>query len=760
MKHALIAFLTLLPIPSRLLLAEEPKPIAYWVESIREEARTEQLDEHMQRLRLGAGVYITHRYGGGDELNHYHFPDAVTALGQFMTGRGATMMRKLVSGEPPGEDERKAWPIVSALFLWAGHNQAARKPGTRVFELPLDEAALARAKQEHARVIERGQAALQRGYRTGLLTGDDITAIRLYRVVEGMRGVGECFLASHLGLHPLRPAAKPLRAGHGIGPIARESIGRSFFDARLPRLETVRARPSFTDLPNYRYGYEVPLRPEGVLEFIEPMLGYVPDQQAVRSRHSGGPLPNGYEEIGTLVGEKPLLLYSNDGVDQPLLRAFGLVPVLMRAWSEHADWRFVVVNIHDWHYAASHYNDYLSRDNWRVQHHAWSEEERARRLSMRLVQCPHVEAPVLVDTWAHIFKDRYASGGGQNSFILIGTDGVIAHRNGGAFRPLNEVNAMEHALSQLIASGGRGVLPREAAQRTLQPQRPVAVVHGGVIAALDANDRRMSARFSGGDGNEWSVVCPLASYVRIRLDGQIVTADRLQPGDRIQVRCFLDALGAVASGHLPPARKPWEKTGEAKLHVGGHNVTVRRVQDGYAADYDLFVIIHSDRDITVQPREIRAWRRQPFPGELANRQTLWPRRVVIWRGGKIISINSQTRTVQIAPWKHEGTTPSGLRIVQDYQAKGTHLFLDDIAKQRLACVERWRKAPDALQILRLDDAVDYTLNGHMDATFHDLRPGDAVTWRYECRYDGAEEIRPEMVRISRASSSSKTGTAP
>lgn len=741
-------------LPGASLVADEARPVAQWVEAIRAEAKGEGADPQTQLLRLGAGVYITHRYHGGDDLKTYRYPEAIVALREFMAGPGQGILGKIVSGEELNGDEARYRLIVQALFLWAGHQQTQASPSPRAFALPLDAGALQRAKAEYTRVVENGRAALRSGYLAGRLTAEEVEAIRLDRIVQGRRGIGECFLPSHLGLHPLATRGTAQDAGHGVPEIERAQVGQQFFDARLPSLAAVRARAGYSDAPAYRYGFEYPLRPEGVLEFIEPMLGYEPARSAqgqpcVQGRKPGGPPEEGWEDLSALIGPKPLLLFMNDGVDEPLLRALELVPVTMQAWAEHADWRFVAVNIHDWHFAAGNYNDYLSRDNWREQHHAWSQEERARRFSMRLVQCPHVDVPALVDSPAHIVKDRYAAGGGQNSFCLIDSDGTIAYRGGGPFRPLGEANAMEHALSLLLASGGKGTVPRQRDLRVLEPARPVAVLHGGRIAAVDADGQTLQTQFSGEDGQSWGIECRLSPQVRIELDGELVDGARLQAGDRVQIRRFLGALGPMARDRLPPRVQPWEKSPEAQVDLAGRKVTMRRSQDGYVADYDLFTILRCDGDMAVAPRLVRAWRNTAPPPDTEPNAALWPRRVTLWRGGRVEAVDVQERCIRVKPWPFDTRALTGRKIIGEHRSRGTPLFLDDLATERLACVERWVQNTGQSQTFRLDDAVDFTVNGLLDGGFGDLREGDAVTIRYECRYDGAAEIRPEVVRISR-----------
>jgi hypothetical protein len=250
-------------------------------------------------------------------------------------------------------------------------------------------------------------------------------------------------------------------------------------------------------------------------------------------------------------------------------------------------------------------------------------------------------------------------------------------------------------------------------------------------------------------GKTIDFACPVSPETRIELDGQLADFEALAPGDRLQVRCFLDQLADFTTDQLPPPANPWEPNTTATLRDAEGEVQVTRVHHGYEADYDLFVLVAADRLPSIRPRWIRAWRARSMPEDNTGSGALWPNRVTIWRGGRVQSIDAGTRTIVVEPWEFRNHRPSGLQIIDGSEAAGQTLRLDEIARQRLACVRRWQTGEEAVQRFLLDDAVDFTFNGLFDATIDDVRSGDAVTIRYDCRYDGAPEIRPEIVRISR-----------
>jgi hypothetical protein len=200
---------------------------------------------------------------------------------------------------------------------------------------------------------------------------------------------------------------------------------------------------------------------------------------------------------------------------------------------------------------------------------------------------------------------------------------------------------------------------------------------------------------------------------------------------------------------LPEAVAPWEQPQTTILRDGDRQVQIRRMHEGYVADYDLFVLLSDTNPRPVQPRLIRAWRQDVFPKEATSRGSLWPARLRIWRGGRVAQIDAASRTIVVAHWPYDTESLTGWRIVNEYRKKGRQLNLDPLAKERLACVDRWITEGSRSRRYRLDAAVDYTLNGLFDADFEDLKPGDTVTIRYECRCDAEATIHPDFVRISR-----------
>ncbi len=743
----------------------EPVTPAEWVEAVRTAAAGEATRltqthgeagyEAFRDIRLGAGVFITHSYRPSADVEQYAYAEACRGFARFMRARGEKLLARVLAGDVLGAQEKPYRRIVLAVYLWHGHAQSQRKgPPERFYALPLDAEGKAAAKAMHERAVEQGQTVLRRGYRTGRLAREDVEAIHLYRIVQGMRGVGECFLPAHLGLHPYCPSDRPRSAGHGVPAVRRASVNKPFHDLVLPTLQAVRARPDYTDLPDSRYGYEYPLRDEGVLEFLGPMVGYVP-----ATSEDGGPVvvprlpaedpaPGTAERLGDLVGDRPLLLFLNDGVDAPFGRAIGMVPVLMQAWADHARWRFIAVNIHDWHYAAGDFRDYLHGPGAGAHHHAWSVEERARRFSMRLIQCPHVRVPSLVDNPYHGAKSCYAAGGGQNTYILVGTDGRMKFRSGGPFFPLNTANEMEHALARLVASGAGGGFPQESDPRTFNPPRPIVVIHHATLTEVEGSARTLDFEAVFGSAKV-AYACRVPPHARVVLDGGRAALAELKPGDRLQVRLALDALGGFDPAFVPQQRPPWEGPSEADLAAGNRRITLRRVRDGYRSDYDLFVLRADGSPGPVIPREVRAWRNSACPADLTRAEALQTPRVTIWRGGRVASIDAEHRRVVVKPWPYDTQALTGRRIVAEHRAAGRQVHLDETARLRHACVERWIADAGKPETFYLDDAVDYTLNGLFGAGFDDLAVGDAVTIRYDCRHDATAPIPAELVRISR-----------
>jgi hypothetical protein len=768
------------------LAAEELSPEG-WVDRIRDEAAAGKPSKELQSLRLAAGVYMTHGCAKETAEKTPWFNRTAKALEAFMQGRGKAILAKSLSGASLDPDERPFRIVVLGCWLKAGYDAiGSRKKGKKAsHELYLhdilvpDDASLEKAADYHDAIVTKGPEILLKGYLKRSLSVEEIDVLRLYRIAQGLRGVGETFLPMHLGIHPRYATGRIRSAGHGHPQIEQACIGTALLPLRMPILQAVRNRARFDDAPCVEYGFRYPLLPEGVLEFLEPMTGYEPGEPVggkpvvrvrkdlLRSAAEAG-VPEEQIRLTDLSNGKPLLLYVNDAVDAPLTRAFALVPTLMKAWREHADWAFVQVNIHDWFYASGEFKDYLDKPRWYNQHHAWSEEERARRISMRLVQNPQNDAMrILIDTRHHLVKDRYSAGGGQNSYWLFDRDGVAVHKCGGPFIPMGTANMMEHALSELVASGCRGPIDigtsverggrgaiyaltsdkgaviRKADPYTTRTEDPVLCLKDCSVAGVSGDTIRVLVSFPDG---EKPLTIGLTPHARIEVGGKVAEAASLKPGMHVALKCRFSDMGFQGAFAWPDPIPAYLKKPQptATVHLRGITLVVRPLDDGYRFDH-----------VLLEPASIAGAGGLTAFWVLAARSPLAntnPAKVLmdtIWRGGTIRAIDADNRTLTVMPWAYDRQTLDGRQILRQWKEAGRSVHLDAVAKQRHACVKRWLENEGSEEMYRLDDAVVYTLNGRHVASFEDLRPGDKVTIRYRMLYDRERPIPASMVRISR-----------
>ena len=731
------------------------KTPAEWVAAIKVRAAADEPGRELRMLRLAAGRYLTHGCAAkkGAKLSRDR---GEVQLREFMSGRGKAILAKLRAGEELAGDEEPYRDVVRAAWLMVGVAAGDKKNKTRGHPyyladvLSLTKADTDEAKKYVGRAYAHGPSTLYRGYVEGKLDAGDIDDLRLYRLVCASRGVGECQHAYMLGLHPRAPARHkkfPFWGGGYTRNIRRRIVGTPLLDLRLPRMETVRARPGYSDVARSEYGFRYPLRPEGVLEFLEPMAGTrrgkdvkgVPTVEAVM-QPPGERDPPGYESFGALTGEKPLLIFANAAEDEPMSWAFGIVPTLLKSYEDAITWRFVTVTIHDWYYASRHWRYFTEESRgYHTQHHSWSEEERARRMTMRLVQHPqHDNVRILIDNNHQHFKDRYASGGGQNQFWLFGTDGVVKHHNGNAFKSMLEINRMECALARLLKSGGAGAMATTGDQLVELPRDPVLAVRGARARSFD--DGTVLADWRGG-----TLRVRLTAHAGVTLDGRTSTRGALKAGDAFTLVCRLGDQKEVR-GFTWPQTRTWKRPEKpSTFAIGAASLTVVRKGGAQTTDHDVLEIVKVEGLESIVACGMRAQRDRRLKSALR----LEHREGHTYRGGVVKAVDASRRTITVTPWSYDANALSGRRILEKWKDEGTVFYLDEDTKGRHACLERWLAAAGADEMYYLDDAVAYTLNGRFVAGFDDITAGDRVTVRYRTADDSRRPIPVSMLRISR-----------
>lgn len=772
-------------------LAEEKTP-EQWVAEIKVEANTEQPSEEIQTLRLAAGVYVSN-HTGRDTVDHpeLKFPDSARRLLAFMNGRGKVILGKLRSEQALTAEEEPYRLVVLGCWLKAGHDLAGKSKAHELYLHPIllsDEKAKQQSVKFYRQVIEQGLRTLTKGYVERQLSAEDIDRIRLYRMAKGMQWGEDAFLPSSLGIHELRATGRSY-GGHGEQrDIQAARIGKSMLPMRLATLEGVRARATYDDAPMNAYGFRYPFLPEGVLEFLEPMTGYVPGKAVngnpavfIKPEFQTSPprtegLPKELLLSDMLVG-KPVLLFVNDATDCALEAHIHGVPTILKAWEDRINWSYIQVNIHDTYYASGLFHDYLLNQPGRhPQHHAWSEEERARRIGMRLVQNPQNDnTPVLIDTNYQHFKDLYASCGGSTKYWLFDSKGtarlMVCHTR----LLVPTINMMEFGLSQLVASDGKGRLdlPHTASDPdrrigadvralvegkgstalwaeplTYCPEDPILILKDGVVSEVSAAGFKVKIMLADG---ERTISCRLTSRARVMVDGAVRPSaglGGLKPGMHVIAKCRFSDLGFKGELEWPKYTYNWSTAPKPtnRLFFEGLTVTAEQLSNDYDSDTWDMTPVAIDGNGVFPVRWVKASEKEWARDILAE---IIPPSDMIWRGGIVQHVDRAKQTISVRPWPYNQEKLDGRHILKQWQDEGREIYLSDIAKARHACVTRWLADEGKDETFYCDDAVVYTLNGLYVADFNDIEVGDRITVRYRVDDDTASVIPASMVRISR-----------
>jgi hypothetical protein len=419
----------------------QDRPVSEWMEAIQQQADRwyEQETEAFAALRLTAGWSMPNLSGRAHQVHEKE--NELKVLKQWLEQDGYALLTQLLTGESIAAEYEPYRSIILGLYLRAGLDyEKTDTPTHRAFVLDLGkvdggrEACLRYRKA----VNQSGQEALHKGYLTGRLTAAEVDAIRLYRIAQGQRGVGETFLPAHLGLHPLGDGKLPnaSRGGHGLNNIIELVHGEPYYDFRLRRFEDVLQRENYSDKLDTPYHLTLSLRPEGVLDFLRVLEGYEPCENEAGAKvvrlkpqlleAQPGEPADASVRLKDRIGPKPVLLYINDPIDGPMTEQFPAFETIYQAYRDQVDCWFIAVDIHDWYYSGM--QDMLSRDKpgKYPNTHYHSEEERARKMKNRYLESPHATVPCLIsDNWQSV-KNHYGTGGGANHWVIIDRDGIIA----------------------------------------------------------------------------------------------------------------------------------------------------------------------------------------------------------------------------------------------------------------------------------------------------------------------------------------------
>ena len=683
--------------------------------------------------------------------------EELPVLKQWLERDGYPLLNRLLKGESIVAEHEPYRSIILGLYLRAGLDYGKTDtPTHRAFVLDLGKVDGGReACLRYREAVNRsGQRALHKGYLTGRLTASDVDAIRLYRIAQAQRGVGEAFLPAHLGLHPLGNGKLPMasRSGHGLNNIIRLVHGKPYFDFRLRTFEDVLEREEYSDKLNTPYHLTLSLRPEGVLDFLRVLEGYEPftneaGAKVVRIK----PALLEAETANTVrlrdrIGKKPVVLYINDPIDGPVTEQFPAFETFYQAYRDHVHCWFIAVDIHDWYYSGMH--DMLSRnkpDKYPNTHYH-SEEERARKVKNRYLESPHATFPCLIsDDWQSV-KNHYGTGGGANHWVIIDRDGKIAEYTGNQNGNLNHV---ETAVRRVLANDGRMAAESKAHIRWKSPDSVHNVVmpankpmrlHNAEVVSVDAAKRTLVVRRKG-IGPKGTVEVKLEPFARASRDEVPIRLDKVKPGERVAVDFYLDKYIDTSKAEEAELKAPqwgtWRREyrlNDQRLRITllGHYGSMRR--RWYLDEVTLAEPIPARGIRVLKPGDIPSPYKEPS---------------VMWLSGHVTAVDSATQKITVKRTPITAEAAKGYGIYLEARKNRQTLALTETARLRLTEVGRWLKDTKGRVSVLADNAVDYCLNGKFCGGFADIKVGDFVGVRYYPNRQQQGVLIPHTIRISK-----------
>jgi hypothetical protein len=738
----------------------DERPVPEWIETIQREADRWYASEtpEFAALRLAAGWSMVN-YGGKKSqgsLVDKEFP----VLMQWLEKDGYRLLNAILKEQELKPEEESYRPIIVGLYLRAGLDYAkTEEPKGRALLLDLSktpggrDACLNYRKQ----INDAGRRALHKGYVTGKLSRQDIEAIRLYRIAQGQRGVGESFLPCHLGLHPLGDGQLKGSAGggHGLNNILSLVQGKPYYDFRLRKLEKVLQSEKYSDKLDTPYHLTFALRPEGVLGFIRILDGYEPFKNSagatvvrLKSKHlepNPGDKPEDWVRLKDRIGEKPVVLYVNDPIDGPVTEQFPAFETFYQAYRDQVDCWFVAVDIHDWYYSGMY--DMLSRDkpDKYPNIHSYNQEERARKMKNRYLESPHATFPCLIGDDGQSVKNHYGTGGGANHWLVIDRKGVIAEYTG---NQNGNLNCVETAVRRVLANGGLMAPDSRAHVRWRDPQSAPNVIepknrrmrlHDAEVVSVDADKGELTIKRKG-IGPDGMVVVQLKPFARVSRSEAPIKLGEVKAGERVAIDFYLDEYIDTARAKeqklKPPAWGTWRfeyQLGDQCLRMTllGHYGIMRRRW-------------YLDEAAQAKPIPARGVRVLS-----PKHKTPYLEPSVMWLSGRVTAVDSQTHQITVKRAPITAETAKGYGFYLEARKKGQSLALTGTARLRIAEVEKWLKDEKGEVIVLADDAVDYSLNGAFGGGFKDIAAGDALGVRYYPDRQQGDLLVPHTIRISK-----------
>ncbi len=753
MKHSTLQILCLLSISVWTpCLGAYEKSAEAWIESIKTEAQNEKTTPAFESIRIGAGMCIGSHPGKQHRSKRYEkkYQEYIDSFKQFMKQEGESLLEKWLKGEELSQAERKYWYILQGIYFNRAYTKKT-KDQTRYYVYPAQKTDFTHAKHYQETIYNKGVTVLQKYYRgEHTLSVDDIEILRLFRILQGVRGTGEWYLPFHLGLHPSDPSGKP--AGHRRSQPYLSLVGYPAPDIKAPFLETVLKRKVYQDEVDYPYYFSLALRPEGVLHFLEPLTFYAMKEENVCTLKpellelKKGEKSEHFFRMSKEIVDKPMVFIVNAPRDSAF-SAFPYLETLYQAYGDKVNFCFAGTDLHDWflngendYYTPNHRN---GPEHRLLQTHSYSQEEIARELKNRFIEFPEATFPCIVDDMGYTIKNTYWNFGGQNHINLIDKKGTIVYRGSSAM--VLQINWLEHLEAAIqtylnpksVAFGTKSNQKNpeifDLVMQKGQPKEKYLSLFRASIASIDLAQGTLVIK----SGNsEYSAT--VNKWTRLSERGKTIGLDQFKSGDAVNI-LFSSTDYYQGNYQAEPTKK---SSFEHTAYKISSNAGIGEVNNKHSMrlppyDREICEIVTDTGNKNITLLQLDKTQRSTFSA------------ATIFYCGYVQEIHNDGREIIVQQKLSGPEKMKGYHFAQQDAAK---IKLDTITKEKMAVLDFWHARPPTARVdtFVIDDAVGIFINGHMhDVSRKDIKTGDFVAIEIYTEQAQEKRIYPNMVRVSR-----------
>jgi len=594
-------------------------------------------------------------------------------------------------------------------------------------------------EQYFAEVRTAGEAAMKKGFRREPLTTNDWKDLRDFRILDDVQNVGTKVTPMELGMTYKPPGVKVF------------DLGMNAPDIRLPKMETVLARSSYTD--GVRVDPARAFYDRGTNRYARLFTGYTTnnaDPYEVRALEvdiPAGETTNDFVEIGA-VRDKPMVLIPAQITDSWWweMVCHDINP-LYNAYKDVADFYFVHLQYVD---VSAGVEEYFGTN---AGHKICSmdmetPEELAAEAKNQWMTYPWFSVPTLLDpTGSRARNGLTLFGGGDAYYLIVDVNGKVAYDGRRVvFGASNTKNT--YAEDFTGATGWANLMERE------------------LIKVLDNNGEYVPMDIIGWEEDEWAAFEVPATVADRRTalisDATVDSVDAVSNIVEISKSIVFEGVTNDYSFTLeigPDTRlSDNEEVGDISTFAPGDTITVKFWEDTYPS-----VTYSTNYDYTSIPGEVAIGRRvvrHEVTGDTGDGVIHHPRQVnegtvqfnlskkMSWVVGTLESVSGTSREITV-------------RLDADTQAMHGWKFWDEAgasatlwgdAAYNMGVVSQWVESVQSASnwTFVIDDDVDVFINAE-NAAYGDLVVGDKVGLLYRTYQNGNQtEVYPEVLRLSGA----------